>query len=144
MYIFFDMDGTIADLYSVDGWLESLRANDTKPYAEAKVMLNMSALARMLNKAQRNGHKVGIISWTSKNGSAEYNEAVAAVKKAWLAKHLASVKFDSINIVEYGYSKDNFRTSADDILFDDEAQNRTAWQDKAHNSENILEVLKAI
>ena len=144
MKIFFDMDGTIADLYSVSGWLECLKASDTKPYAEAKVMVNMSALARMIHKAQRNGYEVGIISWTSKNGSAEYNEAVAEVKKAWLKKHLASVKFDSINIVEYGFNKDNFRTSADDILFDDEEPNRKAWNGKAHSAENILEVLRAI
>ena len=47
--ICFDMDGTIADLYSVNGWLDYLIAEDVTPYAQAKVMLNMSALARHLN-----------------------------------------------------------------------------------------------
>ena len=27
----FDMDGTIADLYGVEGWLEMLRAEDETP-----------------------------------------------------------------------------------------------------------------
>ena len=29
--IYFDMDGTIADLYAVDGWLDMLRAYDPTP-----------------------------------------------------------------------------------------------------------------
>lgn len=31
MTIWFDMDGTIADLYGVDGWLEMLIAEDPTP-----------------------------------------------------------------------------------------------------------------
>ena len=30
--IVFDMDGTIADLYGVNGWLEMLNAENPKPY----------------------------------------------------------------------------------------------------------------
>ena len=33
--IWFDMDGTLADLYGVENWLEKLRASDPSPYAEA-------------------------------------------------------------------------------------------------------------
>ena len=40
--IWWDMDGTIANLYGVEGWLPMLRAEDPTPYAEAKVMWNMS------------------------------------------------------------------------------------------------------
>ena len=144
MRICFDMDGTIADLYGVDGWLENLIAEDVRPYREAKVLLNMNSLAKALNKLQKAGHEIVVISWLSKCGSAEYDEKVTATKKAWLAKHLGSVKFDEINIVRYGVNKDSFRKSENDILFDDEAQNREAWNGKAYNVNNILEVLKAI
>lgn len=144
MRICFDMDGTIADLYGVENWLSDLRAENTRPYAEAKVLLNMNSLAKVLNKLQKEGHEIVVISWLSKCGSAEYDEKVTATKKAWLKKHLGSVKFDEINIVRYGVNKDNFRKSENDILFDDEEQNRTAWNGKAYNVENILEVLKAI
>ena len=48
MRICFDMDGTIADLYGVENWLDNLIAENVKPYAEAKPMLNLSALARKL------------------------------------------------------------------------------------------------
>ena len=144
MRICFDMDGTIADLYGVDGWLENLIAEDVRPYREAKVLLNMNSLAKVLNKLQKQGHEIVVISWLSKCGSAEYDEKVTATKKAWLKKHLGSVKFDEINIVRYGVNKDSFRKSDSDILFDDEEQNRKAWNGKAYNVDSILEVLKAI
>ena len=48
----FDMDGTIADLYGVDGWLNDLINGDTRPYDIAKPLVNMSALARRLNALQ--------------------------------------------------------------------------------------------
>ena len=51
--IYFDMDGTITDLYSVHGWLENLQNFQTKPYREAKALLNMRKLARVLNRLQK-------------------------------------------------------------------------------------------
>ena len=144
MRICFDMDGTIADLYKVNGWLEYLMAEDVTPYREAKVMLNMSLLARVLNKLQKNGYEIGIISWLSKSGSDKYNEEVAEVKKAWLAKHLASVRFDFVEIVKYGTDKNLVATGKDDILFDDEIGNRENWTGKAYNVDNIIEILKGL
>jgi len=143
MKIFFDMDGTIANLYGVKNWLPMLIAEDTKPYAVAKPMVNMNSLAKVLNRLQKEGHEIGIISWTSKGGSKEYNEAVAETKKAWLNKHLASVKFNEIHIVAYGTPKAIF-ANAEAILFDDEEPNRKAWTGKAYNVNEIIETLKKI
>ncbi len=137
----FDLDGTIADLYGVANWLEYLIAEDVTPYAVAKPLVNMQVLARLLNKLQRNGYTINIISWTSKNGSNAYNSLVAEVKKAWLKKHLKSVKFNNIFVVPYGTPKN---TVADGILFDDEEKNRTTWGENAYDVDNILGVLKAI
>ena len=144
MRICFDMDGTIANLYGVENWLAYLVAEDVKPYKEAEVMVNMNSLARILNRLQRNGHEIGVISWTAKNGSKRYNETVESAKRDWLKKHLASVKFDFIAVVPYGYSKNNFANSENDILFDDEEQNRRAWSGVAYDVNNIIEVLKRI
>ena len=144
MRICFDMDGTIANLYGVENWLEYLIAENVKPYAEAEVMLNMNSLARILNKLQKQGNEIVVVSWLSKCGSPEYDKAVTEAKKAWLKKHLGSVKFNEINIVRYGFNKNNFCKSENDILFDDEEKNRNDWTGKAYNVNNILEVLKAI
>ena len=138
----FDMDGTIADLYGVENWLEMLIAEDTTPYANAKPLLHLSALARKLNVLQRNGYELAVISWLSKSGSEAYNEAVTAVKMAWLAKHLPSVNWDRITIVPYGTPKQNFCENPLDILFDDEAKNRDNWTGRAYDVQNIMEILR--
>ena len=138
----FDMDGTIADLYGVENWLEMLIAEDVTPYAEALPLLRLSALARKLNALQRNGYELGIISWLSKSGSEAYNEAVIEAKLNWLAKHLPSVHWDYINIVPYGTPKQNFCETPFDILFDDEARNRDNWTGIAYDVQNIMEILK--
>lgn len=144
MTIWFDMDGTIADLYGVENWLDYLIAKDALPYEVAKPLIRLSALARVLNRLQRNGYKVGVISWLAKNSTADYDEAVTEAKLEWLAKHLASVAFDEINIVKYGTPKQMFAHTADDILFDDEEKNRNEWTGKAFDVDAILEVLKGL
>ena len=143
--ICFDMDGTIADLYSVNGWLDYLIAEDVTPYAQAKVMLNMSALARHLNRLQRKGYTIKIISWLSKNGSDDYNDRVTETKKAWLKKHLASVHFDDIIIVKYGTTKANCTRhhKGYQVLVDDNADVRKGWNlgHTINANEDILSAL---
>lgn len=139
--IWFDMDGTIADLYGVDGWLEDLIAEKTRPYAEAKPLVNMNSLARVLNRLIKNGYSVNIVSWTSKNGTPKYNEMVSHTKKVWLHSHLKSVKFNSVDIIPYGTPKHLNRNG---ILFDDEEGNRKTWNGTAYNEKNILEILRAL
>ena len=101
----------------------------------------MSVLARILNRLQRKGYIIGIISWLSKTSTPEYGEKVRQAKINWLKKHLKSVKFDSIQIVNYGTPK---YTLGKGILFDDEIENRNAWGEGAYDVDNILGVLKTL
>jgi len=142
--IFFDMDGTIADLYGVENWLEYLINADALPYEVAKPLLRLSTLARLLNQLQKQGYKLGIISWLAKNSDSEYDEKVATAKKKWLKKHLSSVAFDEIHIVKYGTPKQNFAKTKHDILFDDELKNRNEWTGKAYDVNDIINILKGI
>ena len=119
--IWFDMDGTIADLYGVDGWLEMLLNENARPYEIAKPLVNMRELAKVLNRLIEKGWEIGVISW--------------------LAKHLKSVKFAKIDIVEYGTPTQINRNG---ILFDDEKQNRESWLGIAYNVENIIQVLREL
>ena len=139
--IYFDLDGTIADLYGVEGWLDDLIAENVRPYAEAKPLLNLSLLARYIHKAQAKGYTVGVISWLSKCGTPAYNEAVTEVKREWLAKHLPSVQWDEIHIVKYGTPKSTCRT-CEGILFDDEQRNLDEWGEGAVIANRLLEVLR--
>ena len=147
--ICFDMDGTIADFYGVENWLDALRSYSDRPYREAAPMMNFSVLARQLNAAQRKGAKLVIISWASKCCNPVFFADICMAKRNWLAEHLPSVHWDEVHIVPYGTNKaeicgvdgENF------FLFDDEERNRTQWEELdglAFNPSDITEILKAI
>lgn len=137
----FDLDGTIADLYGVETWLEDILSSNPRPYEIAKPLVRMNVLARHLNRLQKLGYKVNVISWLAKSSSVEYDELVTRAKREWLAKHLPSVTFNSISIVPYGTPK---QTLGQGILFDDEKQNRDNWNGRAYDVQDILGILKGL
>ena len=142
--IYFDMDGTIADLYGVHGWLSSLEHEEATPYIEAKPLLHMATLARQLNQLQRQGYQLGIVSWLAKNSTENYDRAVTEAKLQWLKSHLKNVHFNEIHIVPYGTPKQTVVNNPLGILFDDEEKNRIEWIGTAYNVENILKILKEL
>lgn len=139
--IWFDMDGTIADLYGVNDWLTMLINENVTPYTIAKPLINMRVLAKTLNSLIQKGYTINIVSWSSKNGTPTYNEKVTQAKKQWLRKHLKSVQFSKIDIIKYGTPKQNGRSG---ILFDDEKPNRDTWNGVAYNEKDILKTLKEL
>ena len=142
--IYFDMDGTIANFYGVENWLDYLVNNDPTPYKVARPLVNMNRLARLLNRLQTEGWHIGIVSWLSKSGTAEYNEVVTATKVEWLNRHLHSVHWNEIKIVPYGTPKQEVVNVAGGILFDDELPNRNNWIGTAYDVQNIIEILKGL
>lgn len=118
--IWLDMDGTIADLYSVVDWLPMLIAGNTRPYREAKLLLNDNQIEFLQEYIAAGGH-VGIISWTAKGGTAEYNNRVRSAKIGWLKKHLP-LPYAEIHVVKHGTPKSKFGKKGD-ILVDDEEYN---------------------
>ena len=142
--IYFDMDGTIVDLYAVNGWLDMLRAYDATPYEMAKPLVRLSTLARLLNRLQREGYIIGIVSWLSKEPTPEYDKAVINAKLEWLEVHMPSVEWDEIKIVPHGIPKQKVVDNPFGILFDDEKQNRENWSGTAYDAHNIIEILKSL
>ena len=142
--IYFDMDGTIANLYGVENWLDMLRSENALPYESAAPLVRMSQLARLLNKLQAEGYIIGIISWLAKDSTETYDLEVKKAKINWLRNHLKSVNFDEIKIVPYGTPKEKIVNYPNGILFDDEEQNRKNWKGQAYDETEILEILKAL
>lgn len=140
----FDMDGTIANLYGVENWLPMLENHIETPYAIAPPLLRLCTLARVLNRLQREGYRLAVISWLAKGSNADYDERVTNAKLEWLAKHLPSVHWDRITIIEHGTPKENFCETPFDILFDDEAKNRENWNGIAFDVEDIVGILKTL
>jgi hypothetical protein len=142
--IYLDMDGTIANFYGVPGWLEYLIASDTTPYEVAQPLVNMNRLARLLNRLRAQGYHIGIVSWTSKSGTNEFNEATKMAKLKWLDRHLHSVHWNEVKIVPYGTPKQEVVDVVGGILFVDEAPNRANWIGTAYDVQNIIEILKGL
>lgn len=140
--IYFDMDGTFVNLYGVENWLEMLINEDVTPYANAKPLVRLSTFAFLLNKLHKKGWHIGIVSWLSKNGSEEYNNAVTNAKVEWLAKHIPSVKWDEIKIVKYGTPKSSVVNFKNSVLIDDEENNRNEWEGVAFDETKIFDILK--
>lgn len=139
--IYFDMDGTIADFYGVEGWLNYLKEQNPLPYEIAKPLINMQRLARKLNSLQKAGYQICILSWLAKTSTPTYDELVKQAKLKWLATHLASVEFNEIHIVAYGTPKHSI---GEGILFDDETQNREGWGEGAYTPDEIFEILRKL
>lgn len=125
--IFFDMDGTIADLYGVKNWLQMLRNYDVTPYKIAHPMFDKQLFTNLLLKIKQRGYKLGIISWLSKDPNPTYGQAVTITKIEWLYEQLTGIIWDEIYIVPHGVPKSNFKKTNFDILFDDEEKNRIDW-----------------
>lgn len=148
--ICFDMDGTIADLYKVNGWLEKLRAFDPEPYAEAAPMWDMVQLSEVLNELRAHNIEIRIISWLSKESCRDYDHAVRKAKREWLVKY--NFPFDHFHGVSYGATKaDSVRKYLADnesaILIDDNAKVREGWtlgDTIDPTATDIIEVLKGL
>lgn len=130
--IFLDMDGSIADFYGVEGWLEALRSENPAPYADAEPMCDMAALRRVLEELKAQNYIIGIISWSSKTGSPAFHRAIRKAKIAWLQKHNLLDVCSCIHIQRYGTPKSTIARrhttlSPAAILIDDEARNRVEW-----------------
>lgn len=128
MIIVFDMDGTIADLYSVENWLYKLRNEDPTPYAEARPLWDMEELNAVLDELRNAGHYINVVSWLSKNSTEAYKAKVRKAKREWLAEYMPT---DYCHLVQYGTPKarviKKYADTTEAILIDDEAKNREAW-----------------
>lgn len=128
--IVWDMDGTIADLYGVEGWLEKLRAENSLPYEIAKPMWDMERLVNIIRGLQAIGIEQRIVSWLSMDSSEQYKTEVRRAKREWLDEF--DFPYDHFHGVQYGATKaDSVRKFlADDetaILIDDSAKVRKGW-----------------
>lgn len=139
----FDMDGTIANLYEVEGWLNDLRSFNPRPYIVAQPMYDMEVLTTVLNVFRAKGWKVAVVSWLSKDSTKEYNEMVRKAKREWLEKY--DFPFDEIHLVKYGTTKANCtrKNGGFQILVDDNEKVRKGWTlgDTINANENIIEKL---
>lgn len=143
--IYFDMDGTIADLYGVKNWYELGMSENPIIYAVARPMVDTKKVSRLLNELQDKGYRIGVVSWLWNNGSEKYSKEVRKAKKKWLKENF-DVTFDEIHIVRYGTRKDYIALQKESFIFDDDIKVRKNWKGVAINPTefSIEKVLEAI
>lgn len=139
----FDMDGTIANLYGVENWLEDLRSYNPRPYIEAKPMYDMNTLRVVLELLKATGWRIVVTSWLSMDSTREYDKLVRQAKREWLERY--NFPFDEIHLVAYGTTKANCtrKIGGYQILVDDNEKVRNGWHLGAtiDANENIIEKL---
>jgi phosphoglycolate phosphatase-like HAD superfamily hydrolase len=144
----FDMDGTIADLYGVNGWLEMLREENPTPYKVAEPMWDMAELHMVLNALQKQGIEVRIVTWLSMNSTEDYKAQTRKAKMEWLEKY--NFPYDNFHGIAYGTTKANairkyLAENEQAILIDDNDKIRQGWnvgETINPTKENIIEILK--
>lgn len=124
--LYFDMDGTIANLYDVPHWKTQLENENVAPYEIAAPLCNMDDLAQVVESFRALGIVVGVVSWGAMNGSKEYTRRVKRAKMEWCKRH--GLYFSEFHVVKYGTPKHSVtRIKHDAILIDDNSDVRNAW-----------------
>lgn len=142
--IYFDMDGTIYDLYGVEGWEPMLRNEDVTAYACGEPLYNMVELETVLAEFVALGITIGVITWSAMDGSKEYNKATRRVKREWIKENMPCVS--EFHCVKYGTPKHQVANIKDSVLVDDNANVRAAWKngDTVDATKNIIQELKKL
>ena len=139
----FDMDGTIANFYGVQGWLEDIRNENPRPYIVAEPLYNMDILISILILLKLQGWEIVVTSWLAKGSTKKFDKLTRTAKREWLEKY--NFPFDEIHLVKYGTTKANCtrKNGGFQILVDDNEQVRKGWNlgDTIDANENIIEKL---
>lgn len=120
--IYLDMDGTIADLYNEQDWLEKLRTEQAGLFANLKPMVSESKLLELF---PTNEYDIRILTMLPKGASKEYMEVVTAEKNQWLDRHFPTLKKRIFK--RYGNNK-NLKGCEKTVLIDDNEEIRNNFR----------------
>lgn len=127
--IAFDMDGTIYDLYSQEGWLNSLKSEKAEIFLTGKPMVDLVELKEVCQKLQNQGWTIGVITWLPMDSTLYYQEECTRAKEKWLEGSGLDF-FQFFKAQPYGEDKKRglpFRAEWN-ILVDDNKEVRAEWE----------------
>ena len=111
--VYLDMDGTIANLYAIQNWLERLINEDQNIFKECDPLITENDLFNLFPQSE---YDITILSMTPYKCSKSYHDNVIAQKNYWLDKHFPLLKKRIYK--KYGGNK-NLKNSENAILIDD-------------------------
>ena len=143
--IYFDLDGTLVNLYGVKDWEDKLHSDNPTPYKFAAPLVDMAELNDLLELAVQMGVTIGVITWLAMDSNKDYDKLVRKAKKEWLEHYVPTVS--ECHMVKYGTPKHyvcNVKENA--VLVDDNADVREKWTRgatiDATDSEQLLKQLR--
>lgn len=147
--IYFDMDGTIADLYSREGWLDSIINEEVGLFKDLQPMYPAWQFKEICDRLMQEGWEIGVITWTPMNATREYEEQVAREKTYWLNNYASFIK--DIVCQPYGQPKQYAirQRKTQMILVDDNNEVRKMWETKIQRktidaTKNIIDELEKL
>ena len=132
--IYFDMDGTVADLYNSTGWLAKLEDEETGAFVNLVPMVDMEELGNVCKNLQAQGWTIGVITWLPMKASEIYELECSEEKHLWISKHMPYVQ--EMYCQSYGTPKQHAPKQHSDrmILVDDNKEVRQMWENKRNRT----------
>lgn len=122
--VYFDMDGTIANLYAVENVFDRLDALDASVYSEA---LPINKYIGMLRGFKELGYKVIILSCLGMISEDKFDKDTIDYKNKWLDKYVGKEYIDDRIFIEYTKHKENYIKEGG-ILVDDDDKVLMNWK----------------
>lgn len=124
---YFDMDGTIADLYGTEGWLEALE-NERPIFADLEPLVDVQRFNEWAHDRMDKGDRFAIISWLPRGATDEYEDFCREEKKVWLEERFPF--FTEIHFQSYGTPKQYAieKRTSEMILVDDNEEVLQMWK----------------
>jgi hypothetical protein len=139
--IYFDMDGTVYDLYGIRDWLYMLDTENVDAYKCGQPICDMEELNALLERFIALGFIIGVVTWSAMNGSAEFNRATRKAKLEWVKMNMPAVT--EFHCVKYGTPKHQVAKVKNAVQVDDNADVREAWKGITIDArENIIPQLQ--
>ncbi len=125
--IYFDMDGTVYDLYGMENWLEMLRNEEKGAFTLGNALVNMDELKEVCLRLIAKGYQIGIITWLPMGASLEYCEICTKEKREWAEKNMPYIS--EFYALEYGVPKQYApaKRAKEMWLVDDNKEVREMW-----------------
>lgn len=126
--IYFDMDGTIFDLYGKSNWLEQIENEESEVFkGNFLPEINIVELNKVIGELSILGVQFGIITWLPMGASPEYEEICRAEKLEWIKKNMPCIT--EFNCTSYGIPKQKSiqKRTKQMFLIDDNLEVCKAW-----------------
>jgi hypothetical protein len=132
--IYFDMDGTVADLYGEKNWLNNLRNEREGSFINLRPLVDMNELAMVCHQLMNLGYSFGVITWLPMGASYEFERVCEEEKRAWIEEFMPWVS--EFYAQSYGVPKQYApsKRAAEMILVDDNAEVRAMWNTEVQRS----------